>query len=59
MKKDVSFFRFMNPNTSTNKVQENMSTLKLKKLAILSMFIGALFFQSCEKDEMSESDNSL
>lgn len=36
-----------------------MSTLNLKKFAILSMFIGALFFQSCEKDEMAAVDNTL
>ena len=36
-----------------------MNTLKLKKFAILSMFIGALFFQSCEKDEMEVLNNTL
>ena len=36
-----------------------MSTLNLKKFALLSMFIGALFFQSCEKDEIAAPDDTL
>ena len=36
-----------------------MSTLNLKKFAVLSMFIGALFFQSCTKDEIVVPDDTL
>lgn len=36
-----------------------MNTLNLKKFVTLSMFIGTLFFQSCEKDEIAAPDNSL
>ena len=36
-----------------------MKTLNLKKFVILSMFIAALFFQSCEKDEVTVPDNAV
>ena len=36
-----------------------MRTLNLTKLVALSMFIGALFFQSCTKDEIAAPDDTL
>ena len=36
-----------------------MKTLNLTKLVALSMFIGALFFQSCTKDEIAAPDDTL
>ena len=35
-----------------------MKTLNLKKFVVLSMFIGTLFFQSCEKDDIPAPDNN-